>query len=126
MQVVLALVVIAIAALGMFLGWFSLKALQVDFQFLKGDIGRYRPKKRKYLWASALAIPVCVSVGGLIGAITGSGHSALGSSVKGDVIGAAIAYAFIIVVAFGVGSPDDADASDQHSGVGSKGAKSSD
>jgi predicted branched-subunit amino acid permease len=102
MQIVLAIVVMAIAALGLFLMWFMIKALQVDFQFLKGDIGRYAAKKRKYMWSSAFAIPVCVAVGGLVGALSGG----LSSSVKGDVIGSAVAYAFIALVAAFVGRPE--------------------
>ena len=105
MEVVLAIVVFAIAALGLFLMWFMVKALQVDFQFLKGEIGRYPRSKRKYQWAAALALPACIGVGGLIGASIGG----LSSSAKGDAIGAGVAYAFIILVVLFAGRPANAD-----------------
>jgi hypothetical protein len=106
MAVVLGFVVVGIAALGLFIMWFMLKGLQADFQWWKGDIQRYPKAKRKYLWAQGLAIPVCVGIGGLIGGIAGAGRSALGSSVKGDVIGGGVAYAVIIALVFLVGRPD--------------------
>jgi hypothetical protein len=81
--------------------WFMIKALQVDFQFLKGEIQRYPQSKRKYQWAAGLALPACIGVGGIIGASIGG----LSVSVKGDAIGAGVAYAFIVPVVLFAGRP---------------------
>ena len=106
MRVIAAVAVIAIAGLGLFIAWFMLKGVQADFQLLKGAVGRYPQKKHKYLWSSALAIPVCVSIGGVVGAVAGSG---LTSSLEDDVIGGAVAYLFIIFVALFVGRPEKSE-----------------
>jgi hypothetical protein len=109
MEVVLVLVAIGLVGCFLFIGWFMLKALGVNFQWLKIDAQRYPKRRRKFIWAAAVTIPVCVGLGGLIGAIAAPAHqSALSSSVKGDGFGMAVAYALLILLVFLIGRPSDA------------------
>lgn len=107
MEVVAAVAVMAIAVLGLFLCWFSWEALGVLFGWTKEGIERYPRKDRKYLWASALAVPVCGGIGSVIGLIVRPQTSTIGSTVQGDVIGIAVAYAFVIIVQFSVRRPEE-------------------
>jgi hypothetical protein len=110
MPVALAVVVVVgIVTLGGFLMWFMLKALGVDFQWLKEDAERLRPNRRKLMWAGVVALPVSIAAGAVIGVIV---RPTLGSSVHGDVIGGAIGYVLTIVLFFLSGAikrPEKAD-----------------
>jgi hypothetical protein len=96
MPVALAVVVVVgIVSLGGFLMWFMVKALGVDFQWLKEDAERLKLGRRRLMWAGVVALPVSVAVGAVIGAIA---SPTLGSSVHGDVIGGAVGYVLTIVL----------------------------
>jgi hypothetical protein len=65
---VIALGAVVLVALMLFLLWFMLKGLGVDFQWMKADSQRLVRGRRKLYWAAAAAVPVCIGSGAAIGA----------------------------------------------------------
>jgi hypothetical protein len=79
-------------------GWYMYKALGASFQGQKAEAERYPRNRRKFYWLAALALPACVVAGCVIGIIVRPTTSVLGSSVQGDVVGAAVGI--VVTVGF--------------------------
>ena len=106
MRVFLGIALILLCAVVL---WYMAKAFGANFQGQKAEAERFPRQRRKFYWLAALALPVCIGVGAVLGAVVEPTNTFFTSEVEGDAIGLGAGLVAVVGLMLLAGHPERPD-----------------